>query len=347
MTTSSSGVRAELAPGYSISRVIKGGWQLAVGHSGSARSADAEAHADMAAFVEAGVTTFDCADIYTGVEEVIGRFAPPAAREIQVHTKYVPDLAALATVDADATRAIIDRSRRRLHRPALDLVQFHWWDYAVDRYVNVARELTVLREEGAIRNIGVTNFDAARLGEIVDAGVPVVSAQVQYSLFDRRPAGSLATLAAARGFQFLCYGSVLGGFLHERWLGKAEPQEPFENRSLVKYKLIIDEALGWDGFQDALATVARIAAKHGVTIGAIGIAWVLAQPHVAAAIVGARNASHLPATRAALDVRLDATDLATLEALAGRGVPGEVYELERDREGRHGRIMKYDLNTAR
>ena len=339
--------RTDLAPGYSISRVIKGGWQLAVGHSGAARNADADAHADMAAFASAGITTFDCADIYTGVEEVIGRFAPPAGRAIQVHTKYVPDLTSLATVDGEAARAIIDRSRRRLYRTALDLVQFHWWDYAVDRYVDIARELTTLREEGAIRNIGVTNFDASRLRELLDAGVPVVSAQVQYSLLDRRPAAALGALAAERGFRYLCYGSVLGGFLHERWLGAREPQEPLENRSLVKYKLIIDEALGWDGFQDALATVARIAAKHGVTIGAIGIAWVLAQPHVAAAIVGARDASHLGATTAALDVRLDAADLATLDALAGRGVPGEVYELERDREGRHGRIMRYNLNTPR
>jgi aryl-alcohol dehydrogenase-like predicted oxidoreductase len=61
----------ELAPGYRISRMLRGGWQLAGGHG----AIEAErAIADMAAFVDAGVTTFDCADIYTGVEEMIGRF---------------------------------------------------------------------------------------------------------------------------------------------------------------------------------------------------------------------------------------------------------------------------------
>ena len=338
--------RPELAPGYSISRIIKGGWQLAEGHSPTSLHARDQIQADMAAFVDRGITTFDCADIYTGVEERIGDFLASSRGEVQVHTKYVPDLGALATVDAAATRAIIDRSRRRLQRDVLDLVQFHWWDYSVDRFVEVGLHLEELRREGALRHIGCTNFDASRLSLLLDAGVRAVSHQVQYSLLDRRPAGRMATLAAERGFQFLCYGSVLGGFLSERWLGAPEPQEPFENRSLTKYKLVIDEAVGWAGFQDVLATVDRIARKHAVTIGAVGIAWVLAQPSVAAAIVGARNTTHLEATLKALTVPLDPGDLAVLDGLCGRGVPGDVYEVERDRDGRHGRIMKYNLNRG-
>ncbi len=337
-------MRAELAPGYSISRIIKGGWQLAAGHG--ATPTTAQAHADMAAFVEAGVTTFDCADIYTGVEELIGSFAPPFGRSVQVHTKYVPDLASLETVDTADTGAIIDRSRSRLRREALDLVQFHWWDCGVRRYVEVARHLDALRLEGVIRYIGATNFDTKTLREILDAGVPVISHQVQYSLLDRRPAGAMSALAAERGFKFLCYGSLLGGFLSESWLDKPEPAEPFENRSLTKYRLIIEDAVGWEGFQSLLRAVRRIADKHRVTIGAIGISWVLAQPHVAAAIVGARNAAHLGETLAALKVRLDAEDLAQLNGISGRGLAGDVFDLERDRDGPHGRIMKYDLNKV-
>ncbi|MEO8360503.1 MAG: aldo/keto reductase [Vicinamibacteria bacterium] len=337
-------MRVDLAPGYSISRIIKGGWQLADGHSASVDAA--RAHADMQAFVDAGITTFDCADIYTGVEELIGTFAPDDAAAIQIHTKYVPDLSNLATVDLEATRAIIDRSRTRLRRRTLDLVQFHWWDYSVDRFVEVGLNLAQLRGEGAIRNVGVTNFDTARLRALLDGGVPVVSHQVQYSLLDRRPAGAMTALCAERGVRLLCYGSVLGGFLSERWLGVAEPREPLENRSLTKYKLIIDEALGWDGFQSLLHTVKSVADKHGVSIGAIGIAWVLAQPLVAAAIVGARHAGHLAQTSSAANVKLDGADLATLNDLCGRGVSGDVYEVERDRDGPHGRIMKYNLNRA-
>ena len=298
----------------------------------------------MAAFVEAGITTFDCADIYTGVENLIGSFAPPAGLRVQVHTKYVPDLSSLSSVDLGATRKVIDRSRDRLRRPSLDLVQFHWWDYAVDRFVDAGLQLEALRAEGAISRIGVTNFDTQRLRALLDAGVPVVSHQVQYSLLDRRPATRMTALCAPRGLRFLCYGSVLGGFLSERWLGVSEPKGPLENRSLTKYKLVIDETLGWDGFQDVLGTVHGIARKQGVTIGAVGIAWVLAQPNVAAAIVGARDASHLQETLAATWVRLDERDLAVLDGVCGRGLAGDVYELERDREGPHGRIMRYNLN---
>ncbi|QYU67188.1 aldo/keto reductase [Leptolyngbya sp. 15MV] len=61
--------RTELAPGYSVSRLVRGGWQLAGGHGEVDR---ARAIADMRAFLDAGVTTFDCADIYTGVEALIG-----------------------------------------------------------------------------------------------------------------------------------------------------------------------------------------------------------------------------------------------------------------------------------
>ena len=61
----------DLAPGYRISRVLRGGWQLAGGHGPVARDAVSD---DLQAFYDAGVTTFDCADIYTGVEEMIGDF---------------------------------------------------------------------------------------------------------------------------------------------------------------------------------------------------------------------------------------------------------------------------------
>ena len=335
-------MRVDLAPGYSISRIIKGSWQLAEGHSNA--PSKARVHPDMAAFVDAGITTFDCADIYTGVEELIGSFTPRPGQSVQVHTKYVPDLMTLETVDLAVTRATIERSRTRLRRASLDLVQFHWWDYSVDRYVEIGLHLERLRREGAIRHIGVTNFDTLHLRALLDAGVSVVSHQVQYSLLDRRPARAMAELCAPRKIRFLCYGSVLGGFLSERWLGAAEPRGTLENRSLTKYKLIIDEALGWEGFQDLLQNLRRIAEKHGVTIGAIGIAWVLAQPHVAAAIVGARNTNHLSPTLAALNVRLDPEESSLLDRACGRGIPGDIYELERDRKGPHGRIMKYDLN---
>ena len=90
--------RSDLAPSYTISQVLKGGWQLSEGHSQMID--EQQAIEDMRTFVETGITTFDCADIYTGVEELIGKFLKKYKSTIdsgelpavQVHTKCVPDL---------------------------------------------------------------------------------------------------------------------------------------------------------------------------------------------------------------------------------------------------------------
>ena len=343
--------RYRLAPDHEISRVIRGGWQMAGGH-GAVSSA--EAVEDMIAFADAGIIAFDCADIYTGVEELIGVFrqryravrGAAALARIKVHTKFVPDLDLLPRLSRANVSEVIDRSLRRLRTERLDLVQFHWWDYAAPGWLEAAQWLNELRGAGKIRNLGGTNFDTAHMAAIVDAGVPLVSMQVQYSLLDRRPAKAMVEAAATRGVSLICYGTVAGGFLSDRWLGVAEPAEPLENRSLTKYKLIIDDFGGWSLFQALLATLRRIADRHRADIATVASAAMLGRPGVAAVIVGARNRSHLASNMAISDIMLDEADMAAIDAvLAEAGqINGDVYTLERDRGGRHGAIMKYNLN---
>lgn len=338
----------QLAPGYRIPRILRGGWQLAGDHGPVERE---RAIADMAVFLDAGLNTVDGADIYTGVEDMYGSFN--AARSaaglprLQVHTKFVPDYGDLATVDAAYVRRIITRSLSRLRTERLDLVQFHWWDYNVPRYVETAQALYALQQEGLIAHIAGTNFDAAHAAEIMAAGVPLVSMQSQYSLLDRRPAGALAALGARTGMQLLCYGTLAGGFLSAHWLGQPEPQD-IRNRSLVKYKLIIDEFGGWAAFQDLLRALQTIATRHAVSLSSVAVRWVLEQPAVAAAIVGARYADRLASTLEVFRFALDASDHALLQPIldAHPGPGGEVYALERDKTGPHGRIMKYELNKT-
>ncbi|MDE1923015.1 MAG: aldo/keto reductase [Gammaproteobacteria bacterium] len=340
--------RHRFADGYSISRIIKGGWHLAGGHG----PVDPDrAIADMADFVEAGITTFDCADIYTGVETLIGDFRarhPALAASLQVHTKFVPDLPELAVLGARGVETVIDRSLSRLRMERLDLVQFHWWDFSVPRYVEVALELDRLRRAGKIAHIGATNFDTAHLGEIVDAGVPVMAHQVQFSLLDDRPANGMIEFCRARGIALLCYGTVAGGFLSEAWLNREPPDGPVANRSLVKYRLIIEEFGGWALFQELLAALKRIADRHGCDMATVASRAMLDHPQVGAVIVGATSAAHLPAHRRVAALRLDAADRAAIDAVTRRrhGPGGDVYELERDRDGPHGRIMKYALNAG-
>jgi aryl-alcohol dehydrogenase-like predicted oxidoreductase len=339
-------MRIAIAPGYDISRIVKGGWHLAGDHGAIDRE---QALLDMAAFVDAGITTFDCADIYTGVEALIGQFRaryPDLARRAQIHTKFVPDLKELRNVDADYIERAIDRSLDRLRMERLDLVQFHWWDYGVPGAVDAALTLARLREKGKIANIGVTNFDVPHLRAILDAGVPVVSLQAQYSLLDQRPEGGMIDLCRQHHVALLCYGTVAGGFLSERWVGRHEPGSELTNRSLIKYRLIIEDFGGWALFQELLTTLERIAVKHRCDIATVASRAVLDRDQVAAVIVGATNASHLGAHRRIETLTLDAADRDAIQAVLrrSRGLQGDVFALERDRNGRHGRIMKYDLN---
>ena len=338
----------QLAPGYNIPRIIRGGWQLAGGHGqvDHARAVD-----DIARFVQAGLNTVDGADIYTGVELLYGAFnarqraggQPP----LQVHTKFVPDLDDLPRVDAAYVRRIVTRSLQRLQLEQLPLVQFHWWDYAVPGLVDVALHLAALQAEGLIALVGGTNFDAPHSALMQQAGVKLASMQVQYSLLDRRPATALAALCQSSGMQLLCYGALAGGFLTDAWLGQTEPTD-ISNRSHIKYKLVIDDFGGWAAFQQLLQALRCIANRHGVSIAAVATRWVLQQPQVAAAIVGARYAAHLDDTLAVFSFKLDAHDMEVLTPIlaAHAGPLGDTYTLERDRHGRHGRIMKTNLNKA-
>jgi len=345
--------RVVLRPGYEISPIIRGCWQLAGGH-GSVETAAAVG--DLAAACQAGLTTFDCADIYTGVEELIGAFRAEYARrhgvsalaDIKVHTKCVPDLDKLATLSRADVRGIIERSLMRLRCDRLDLVQFHWWDYAVPGYLDAAGWLDELRREGKIELLGGTNFDAPHTAELVAAGFPLVSMQVQYSLLDDRPEHGLIDLCRRHGIHLLCYGSVAGGFLSDAWLGKTEPKPPFTNRSLTKYKLIVDDFGGWQMLQELLRLLRRIADRLNTDIASVASRYVLDRPMVAGVIVGGRDRAHLSANRAIASLGLSPQDHANIAGLLShrRGPAGDTFGLERDRRGAHGSIMKYNLNKV-
>ena len=338
-----------LAPGYTISRVAKGNWQLAAKH-GRPYSQD-EAIEDMRRFVEAGINAFDCADHYVGVEETIGAFRsryPELGRRLHVSTKYTPDLGLLAKLKRSDVEAAVDTSLRRLGVERLDLVQFHWWDYEVPGCVQAMQWLQDFQKAGKIAHLGTTNFNVRRLREVLDAGVKLLSIQLQYSLLDLRPENGMVDLCREHDVQLLCYGTIAGGFLSDAWLGKPEPTPPYANRSLIKYRLIIEEFGGWDAFQELLRAAAQIAGKHASTIAAVAARFVLDKPQVAAALVGARDARHLDETLAIFRLKLDAQDAARLDAItrAAPGPRGDCYDLERDKDSIHAKIMHMNQNTG-
>lgn len=343
----------ELRPDYSISRVIKGGWQLAGGHGAFNRS---EAISDMSRFIDAGIDTFDCADIYTGVERMIGEMitsfrsqrGTSEANRIKVHTKLVPDFDKLDILSPTDIEALVDRSLKRLAIDQLHLVQFYWWDIRRGNPIEVLSTLKRLQEKGKILHLGANNWDTDNISPYIDAGFDMVTMQVQYSLLDARPEGRFANWCNEHNIHLFCYGTLAGGFLTENWLGETDPGYEFENRSLIKYRLIIDEFGGWDLFQKLLHVLKRVAEKHNVEISAIASRVMLDKPNVAAVIIGARTAQHLQKTLEIFDITLEEDDLAEISAVLEQrtGPTGPVYGLEGDKTGRHGRIMKYNLNTG-
>ncbi|MDE0003575.1 MAG: aldo/keto reductase, partial [Rhodospirillaceae bacterium] len=208
--------------------------------------------------------------------------------------------------------------------------------------------LAKLQRAGKIARIGVSNFSTAHLSRLIDAGVPIATNQPQYSPIDLRPENAFIPACREHGIVQLCYGTLAGGFLASDWLGAAEPSGPFENRSLTKYKLIIEEFGGWDLFQELLRTLHGIAGRHGRSIAQIALRWILDRPNVAAAIVGATSTRHIAENTAVFDFALDEDDHAAIAAVVARrqGPAGDCYDLERDKDGRHGRIMRYDQSNA-
>ena len=336
--------------GYTFNKIINGCWQLSSEHclQGSLDIKDALRAFHM--LVEQGFTTFDCADIYTGVEEIIGQFVNELKAQggysqdtIQVHTKFVPDKAVLPTINREYTERIVDRSLKRMHRDALDLVQFHWWDYNVPGMLDTAFDLVRLQEKGKIRNIGMCNMDTEHLKMMVDAGIPVVSNQAQYSPFDRRPERTLLDYSADHGIYTFCYGTLAGGFLDERYMGKK--YEAPETRSQVKYMQIIEDSLGWEGLQKLLVLLKGIAEKYQVSIANVATQYILRQKSVGAVMVGTRNSKHVESNLRTLQFDLSDEDMGTIRAfLDGYPTPeGECYELERT-SPRYQSIILTDLN---
>ena len=341
-----------LRESYGISRIIKGGWQLAGDHGLVEPDRVVQ---DMLAFVDAGITTFDCADIYKGVEELIGAFLAQlqqargvnAVRQIKIHTKYVPDHDSLASLRFADVETVIDRSLKRLGQDRLDLVQFHWWNYNILGHAETIGHLESIRQKGKINLIGVTNFDTDHLIELCNV-CDIASAQIQFSLLDTRAAGAFAKAAQNNNVSLLVYGTLAGGFLTDTWINRPDPGFEFKNRSLIKYRLIIEEFGGWDLFQSLLHTLNGIAQCQGADISTVAIRAMLDNPDVTAAIVGARYANRLPYTLSAFEIEMSTNDRASLQKVLKQrqGPNGSVFGLERDTKGVHGRIMKYNLNKG-
>jgi aryl-alcohol dehydrogenase-like predicted oxidoreductase len=281
----------QLAPDLTICRILNGMWQVAGGHG----YIDHElAMADMIGYYDAGFTTWDLADIYGPAEDFIGEFkrrllthkGKEELDRIQALTKWVPQP---GRITRSIVKENIERSLRRMSASSLDLLQFHWWDYNNPYYMDALKYLSDLRDEGLIKHVGLTNFDTERMQIMIDSDLQIVSNQIQYSIIDRRPEVKMVPFCMKHNISLLTYGSICGGLISERYLGRIEPSAAELNTlSLRKYKQMIDAWGGWNLFQELLSTLKRIAQKHNVSIANVATRYILAKSAVAGVIIGVR-----------------------------------------------------------
>src|SRR5919202_327354 len=310
----------QLAPDLTIFRIVNGMWQVAGGHGYIDHKL---AIKDMIRYHEAGFTTWDLADIYGPAEDFIGEFRRKLSlfkgkeeelNRIQALTKWVPQP---RIITPSIVNESIQRSLHRMDVNSLDLLQFHWWDYNNPYYIDALKYLSNLRDKGVIKHLGLTNFDTERMQIMVDSDIQIVSNQVQYSIIDRRPEVKMVSFCLKHDIRLLGYGSICGGLVSERYLGRIQPPSTAElnTLSLRKYKQMIDAWGGWNLFQELLSTLNKIAQKHNVSIANVATRYILDKLAVAGVIIGVRLgiSDHRNNNEQVFNFNLDKTDYDSID----------------------------------
>jgi aryl-alcohol dehydrogenase-like predicted oxidoreductase len=300
----------------SITPIGFGAW--AIGGSGWAfgwgEQDDADSIAAIREALALGVNWIDTAAVY-GLghsEEVVARALEGVSSRPYVFTKCArvwDDKRQIGkSLKADSIRRECEASLRRLKVDVIDLYQIHWPEPDEDveeGWSTLAR----LKEEGKVRWIGVSNFNVAQMKR-AQAIAPITSLQPHYSLLNRKIEADVLPYTAANNIGVIAYSPMASGLLTgamtrdrvnnlppDDWRrNNRNYQEPLLSRNL----LLVDLLRGIGG-------------KDGVKPGAVAVAWVLREPAVTAAIVGARRPGQLKELVGAADLRLDADALGAVD----------------------------------
>jgi len=202
--------------------------------------------------------------------------------------------------------------------------------------------LTELKAQGLIKELGVTNFDLKRLKEFKDAGVPIVSNQVQLSALDRRPVQSgMADWCSENNVKLIAFGTVGSGILSEQYLNVKSPPSPEQQNtaSLRMYAKTASRFGSWGLVQELLKTMDGIAAdlrssgkSPNASIANVAQRYVLdGTPAVASVLIGVRNQKHINENVNTHSFTLTKEDIQKIDHVVQRraGPKGDVWDIER------------------
>ncbi|WP_437883835.1 aldo/keto reductase [Pseudomonas sp. LRF_L74] len=269
--------------------------------------------------LDAGINFVDTADVYPiggsletvgRTEEIIGRWLPGKRDQVVLATKAVGKVGPQAWDQGASRKHLIDAlhaSLRRLNTDYVDLYQLHWDD--PDTPLDETLEaLDSLVRDGKVRYIGVSNFLAYRLALALGRSevrnlARFISVQPRYSLLFREIERELLPLAAEQDLGVVVYNPLAGGLLS----GKHKPGAPTEGTrfTLGSVAWRYQERYWHQRYFETVEALKPLAAEHGVDLVTASIAWVLANPTVSSALIGASRPEQLDQTLAAADLALD------------------------------------------
>jgi aryl-alcohol dehydrogenase-like predicted oxidoreductase len=286
------------------------GWQFAWGVQD-----DRDSIAAILAAVDAGINWIDTAAIY-GVghsEEVVGRAVAELSRKPYIFTKCErlarEDGTIYGCLKAGSIRKECEASLRRLKIDVIDLYQMHWPQPEEDIEEGWT-EMARLKEQGKVRWIGVSNFNAAQMKRARKIA-PITSLQPPYSLLAREVEDTILPYAEENRIGVISYSPMKNGLLsgamtRERALSL--PPDDWRSRNPQFQEPLLTRNL------ELVELLRHIGKRHGRTPGEVAIAWTLNNSAVTGAIVGLRKAAQIHGVIGALQFRLTNEEVAEIEA---------------------------------
>jgi aryl-alcohol dehydrogenase-like predicted oxidoreductase len=274
--------------------------------------------------LEAGINLFDSADVYSdgASEEVLGEALRGRRDDVLISTK-----ASLPTGPDDwgSSRSRLLRAvhgaLRRLRTDHIDLFQLHGYD-AYTPIDEVLQTLEMLVEQGKVRYTGVSNFSGWQLMKSLALADQnhrprYVAHQVYYSLAGRDYEWELMPLALEEGIGAIVWSPLGWG----RLTGKIRRGQPLPERSRLHATAAAGPPVEDEQLYGIVDVLDEMASETGKTVPQIALNWLLRRPTVSSVIIGARDERQLRENLGAVGWRLDADQIARLDAVSAREAP--------------------------
>lgn len=289
--------------------------RLAFGTMQFGGNADAQASRAMFdAALEAGITHFDTAHVYTGgaSETLLGQMAATQRDRLIIATK--------AGYTGGATRANIttsaETSRSRMKMDVLDVLYLHRFDPETDMH-ETFETLAELRNQGIIRYVGISNFaawqavKAAGIAAKFDLVITLI--QPMYSLVKRQAEVEILPMAQDLGINCAPYSPLGGGLLTGKYASSGTGRLTEDDRYAARYDFA--------HMRSAAKALPEIAAREGVHPATLAVAWAAAHPTAPMPIISARSAAQLTPSLSAMPYQMTPALYAELSALVSAPPP--------------------------